>query len=127
MSEKSNKKISPSEAKILHVLWQKQPLSSKQIAEQLINESWSIVTTKTLINRLLKKGYLSYEKKGRQYLYYSTITKENYLKIENNNFIKRLYNGSLSGLFASFSEHEKISREELDKIKLIIEQIEDNT
>ncbi len=127
MSKKSNKKISPSEAKILHVLWQKQPVSSKQIAEQLINESWSLVTTKTLINRLLKKGYLSYEKKGRQYLYHSKITKENYLKIENNNFIKRLYNGSLSGLFASFSEHEKISREELDKIKLIIQQIEDNT
>jgi len=124
MKKDKEQRISQSEAKILHVLWHDQPLNGKDIAKYLIKESWSLVTIKTLINRLLKKGYLSFEKHGRQYLYRPTITKKEYLKTENSNFIKRLYNGSFSGLFAAFSEQEKLSNKELEEIKKIIKKME---
>ena len=124
---KNSKNISQSEAKIMHVLWQRQPLNGKQIAEYLADESWSLVTIKTLINRLLKKGFLSFEKQGRQYLYRTTLNKKEYLKTENNNFIKRLYNGSFSGLFAAFSEQEKLSQQEIDEIKRIIAKMEQDS
>ena len=118
------KSISESEAKILYVLWEKSPLEGMQIAERITNESWSFVTIKTLINRLLKKGFLSFTKQGRRYCYDTTITKSEYLENENKHFLQRMYNGSLSGLFASFSDHEKISKTELQEIKDIIKQME---
>jgi predicted transcriptional regulator len=120
----SNKSISQSEAKILKVLWQSSPLDGKQIAENLSHESWSYVTIKTLINRLLKKDYLSFVKEGRRYLYDTKITKKDYLQNENKQFLNSLYDGSLSNLFASFSEHEKISDNELQEIKDMIKQME---
>ena len=83
----NKKSISQSEAKILKVLWQSSPLDGKQIAEQLSHESWSYVTIKTLINRLLTKEYLSFVKEGRRYLYDATISKKDYLKSENKQFI----------------------------------------
>jgi len=113
-----------SEAKILAVLWQNQPLNGKQIAEELTEESWSYVTVKTLINRLLKKGFLNFEKQGRHYLYSTTLTKKDYLKRENKNFIERMYSGSFSGLFAAFTEHEHISEKELKEIKKMINEME---
>ena len=73
---------------------------------------------------MLKKGFLDFEKHGREYLYSTVISKEDYLKTENSNFIERMYNGSFSGLFASFSEQENISKKELDEIKQIIKQME---
>lgn len=123
----NSKSISQSEAKILHVLWHKQPLNGKQIAEQLASESWSYVTVKTLINRLLKKGFLDFDKQGRQYLYSTVISKNDYLKTENSSFIQRMYNGSFSGLFASFSEQENISKKELEEIKQMIKQMEQDS
>lgn len=123
----NKKSISQSEAKILKVLWQSSPLDGKQIAEQLSHESWSYVTIKTLINRLLTKEYLSFVKEGRRYLYDATISKKDYLKSENKQFINSLYDGSLSNLFASFSEHEKISDNELQEIKDMIKQMENES
>ena len=125
MSQKTNNQsISQSEAKILYVLWDESPLDGKQIAEKIKSETWSFVTIKTLINRLLKKGFLSYEKQGRRYLYQPTLSKSQYLKTENKQFLDRIYGGSLSGLFASFSEQEKISQNELEEIKQIIKKME---
>ena len=127
MSKKNNKQsISQSEAKILNILWDDSPLDGKQIAEKLKTTSWSFVTIKTLINRLLNKGFLSYEKEGRRYLYQSTISKKQYLKSENKQFLDRMYGGSISGLFASFSDHEKMSKDELEEIKSIISQMEND-
>ena len=127
MKDKKTYSISQSEAEVLHVLWKKSPQDGKQIAENINNKSWSFVTVKTLINRLLKKGFLSYEKQGRAFLYSPTISEEDYLKRENKQFLNRLYGGSLSGLFASFSEQEKISQKELEDIKAIIKQMEEDT
>lgn len=125
MSSKKNKiSISQAEAKILYILWDESPLDGKQIAQKILTESWSYVTIKTLINRLLNKGFLSYIKQGRRYLYQTTISKKQYLKSENQQFLQRMYEGSLSGLFASFSDHEKISKDELQEIKDIISQME---
>lgn len=125
MSNKNNNQsISQAEAKVLYILWDESPLDGKQIAEKLKTTSWSFVTVKTLINRLLNKGFLSFEKKGRRYLYQSTISKKQYLKTENKQFLDRIYGGSLSGLFASFSENEKISQSELKEIKQMINKME---
>jgi len=123
----NNKNISKSEAIILKILWQSSPLSAKEIADKVTNEQWSYVTIKTLINRLLQKKYLSFEKNGRKYLYKSTITKKEYTQTENKQFLERMYNGSFSGLFASFSDHEKISSEELKEIKLLIKEMEEKS
>lgn len=125
MNKENNKKsISESEAKILHVLWSESPLDGKQIAGKLKHETWSFVTVKTLINRLLQKGFLSFEKQGRRYLYQTKISKKQYLKRENKQFIDRIYGGSLSGLFASFSENEKINQKDLNEIKQLIKKME---
>jgi len=124
MKDKKSNSISQSEAEVLQVLWEKSPQDGKQIAANINNKSWSFVTVKTLINRLLKKGFLSYEKRGRAFLYSPTISEEDYLKRENKQFLNRLYGGSLSGLFASFSEQEEISPQELQDIKAIIKQME---
>ena len=121
---KNTNSISLSEAKVLSVLWQNHPLSAKHIAEKLTDESWTYVTIKTLINRLLKKGFLSFEKEGRQYLYSATITEKDYLKKENKSFVERMYAGSFSGLFAAFTQHEKISGQELKEIKKMISEME---
>jgi BlaI family penicillinase repressor len=56
-------KISESEWLVMRVLWSKSPLAAQEVFEQLeAATKWKPKTVKTLIDRLVKKGAVKYEK-----------------------------------------------------------------
>ena len=60
-------KISESEWQIMKLLWAKSPSTANEIVKALsATTAWKPKTIKTLINRLVKKQALGYEKKGRK-------------------------------------------------------------
>ncbi len=120
------KSISQSEAEVLKILWCNSPLDALQITTGINNPDWSPVTVKTLINRLLKKGYLGFSKQGRSYLYHPTITQKEYQQDENQSFITRMYNGKLSSLIAAFSNHENLNKNEIGEIRALLNSMEEN-
>lgn len=83
---------------------------------------WSAQTVKTLINRLLKKGIIDFEKEGRIYKYYPLISRGDYIRIENKSFLEKVYDGALSMLVSNFLEEESLSEKEIEKIQKILEK-----
>ncbi|HEX4044251.1 MAG TPA: BlaI/MecI/CopY family transcriptional regulator, partial [Gammaproteobacteria bacterium] len=62
---KKNPTISPSEFKVLEILWKFSPQSSSQIIDALKDtESWQDQTVKTLLSRLVSKKIISYKQEG---------------------------------------------------------------
>ena len=49
-------------------------------------KSWHEKTVKTLINRLVKKQALGFEKEQRRYLYFPLVEKQEYQKVESRRF-----------------------------------------
>jgi len=124
---KDDKVISPAELKVLDVLWENSPLSASQIVDALANiESWHSRTIKSLINRLLKKKAIGYKQDGNRYLYYPLLKKNEYLKSTSQSFIHRVFGGRISPLVAHFAKHEKISKEDIQELKAILEELESN-
>jgi BlaI family transcriptional regulator, penicillinase repressor len=122
-----NKTISPAELKVLIILWENSPLSASQIIEELEEvESWHNRTIKSLINRLLKKKAIGHKQDGNRYLYYPLLKKNEYLKTTSHGFIRRLFGGRISPLVAHFVKHEKISKEDMQELKNILEELESN-
>ncbi len=123
-----NQTISQAELVIMKMLWENSPLSAENIYHQineLIKErKWRKATVKTLINRLLKKGLISYEQQGRTYLYQPNIVKETYLADQNKSFLNDMYDGKLTDLMAAFTTQEKLSSSEINEIKKLIEGLE---
>ena len=63
--------ISNAELKVMQVLWQRQPLSANDVVAALADDKdWHEKTVKTLLNRLVSKGALGFDKDGRAYLAY---------------------------------------------------------
>ncbi|MFT6732577.1 MAG: BlaI family penicillinase repressor [Polaribacter sp.] len=117
--------ISDSEKLIMDCLWHSSPLSANQIIENLDKDlNWHDKTVKTLLNRLLKKEAIGFERKGRQYFYHPLLVEADYIEKATDRFVNRVFNGSVTSLVAAFAKKEKLSAHELSELKQLIEEIE---
>lgn len=118
-------RISEAESRVMDVLWEKEPLTAEEVAAALAGrEDWQEATIKTLLNRLLKKGAIAAERDGRRYLYRPLVQRAEYVHEESRSLLDRLYGGQVSALVAHFSRSEKLSRQEIDEIRALIEEID---
>lgn len=87
----------------------KSPEKYKDIIKILSTQKdWTEQTIKTLINRLLKKQAISFDKEGRIYIYYPLIKKEDNFKKERKSFLQKFYDGSLNAMFSNFIKDKEL-------------------
>lgn len=116
-------KISDGEYEIMKIIWKNNPIKSQKIVSEVaMYNDWSDKTIKTMINRLLKKEALGYKKDGKAYLYYPLIKEIDYKKMENQSFLKRVYNGSINAMFVHFIKDMKLSPQEIDELKNLLDE-----
>ena len=88
--------LSQTDWAILRTLWGYGDMSSKQIYLHLLPEkNWSISTVKTLVSRLVKKGYLSANGDNSLPIYSSVYTEEECIRSEMHHTILRIYGDTL--------------------------------
>jgi len=118
-------RISESEWLVMKELWRKHPQTSGEIVEALSGKTrWGVATIKTLINRLVTKQALGYDKVGREHHYHPLVMEADCAMEESRSFLKRVFDGSLSPMLASFLEREQLSAEDLSELKRILEDQE---
>ncbi|WP_144392097.1 BlaI/MecI/CopY family transcriptional regulator [Pleionea sediminis] len=119
--------ISESEFKVMRILWQQAPCSAKTVVSELEDSSdWKEKTIKTLLNRLLNKGIITYEKNGREYLYSPLIEQEQYQKEASKNFLSQVFDGKLSAFVSQFAKKETLSTDEIKQLKKVIKELEND-
>lgn len=70
-------KISDAEWEIMRVVWTNQPVTSREITQVLSEKmDWKAATIKTLIGRLVDKGFVSTVADGKRFLYSAVISEE---------------------------------------------------
>ncbi|GAA4343008.1 BlaI/MecI/CopY family transcriptional regulator [Kangiella taiwanensis] len=114
-------RVSEAEKSVMDVLWQESPLSSVEVVEKLQSQEWSEKTVKTFLNRLVKKGVVSFEKDGRRYLYSPAIEREEFLADESEGFLDKVFKGNMKELLATFVENKQLSQNELDYLKGLLD------
>jgi|TARA_Y100000385_G_scaffold131245_1_gene136563 BlaI family penicillinase repressor len=114
--------ISESEWAVMEVIWNAdRTITSQEIITGLITDySWSDGTIKTLINRLLKKGVIGFEKLDRRYLYYANLEKEKWVQEESKAFLKKIFQGKAMSMVAHFIKEKRFSAEELHDLEKLI-------
>ena len=113
--------ISKSELSVMQVLWQRQPLSANDVVTALGNDKdWHEKTVKTLLNRLVTKGAVSFEKDGRAYLYSPVLQQADYQMKESQSFIQRVFSGRIAPLVAGFAQQDKLAKQDIAELKQLI-------
>jgi len=114
-------KISDAEFEVMKIVWSRSPLTSQEVIDALKDgQDWMPATIKTLINRLLKKGALAYEKVGKNYLYRPALSKEECVRAESSTFLDKVFDGALGPLLLHFAKRSDLSEKELEKLKRIL-------
>jgi BlaI family penicillinase repressor len=108
---------------VMQVLWTEPELTADAVIERLRGEAaWSDRTVRTLINRLLQKKALQYEKEGRKYRYQPAVSQEQCVKEERRSFIQRVYGGTVTPMLAAFIEEAPLSPEEVEELKRMLDR-----
>ena len=118
--------ISEAESVVMEVLWGRSPPGSDEVVAALSARSdWAEPTIKTLLNRLLKKGAIQAERDGRRYLYSPVLTRESWVASQSEGVLERLFGGRVAPLVAHFSERGKLSQDDIDELKRLVGEIDD--
>lgn len=120
-------KINPTaaELEILNVLWVKQPLTVKQIHAQLAGmKDVGYTTTLKIMQNMYGKGLLSREPNGKSHLYTAVFKKEETRGKLLDRFLASTFSGSASSLVMQLLGNKKTSKSEMEEIKRIIQQME---
>ncbi len=125
--QKPKPDISNAEFDVLDALWEGSPATSNEVIFRLNKrKDWHEKTVKTLLGRLVKKEVVGFEKAQRQYLYYPLIAREDYTKKEASSFVSRLFKGKVAPLVAGFANDNSLSQQDIDELKALIKEWEND-
>ena len=110
--------IFESEYRFCLILWEHEPVSSGELVK-LCEKSlqWKKSTTFTVIRRLCDRGVI----KNENSVVTSLVSREQVQRKESRDFVDKTFDGSLPGFIAAFTSGKKLSREEADELKALID------
>ena len=118
-----NVKLFDSELKIMSVLWKEGDSTAKHISDVLKEETgWNVNTTYTLIKRCIKKGAI--ERSEPNFMCRALIPQEDVQAAETKELINKVYDGSEDKLFAALLGKKSLSKEQIEKLKQIVKEME---
>lgn len=117
-------KPTDAELEILHVLWTSGPSTVRQVHESL-SQSRDIgyTTALKLMQIMHEKGLLTREEANRSHTYVAAVTEEETQRGLVDRFVETAFRGSASKLVMQLLGQHKASRQELDEIKKLLNQI----
>ncbi len=107
------------EMKFADIIWENEPIASGELvklSEQKLN--WKKSTTYTILKRLCEREIFQ----NVDGVVSSLISKEQFQLKKSEEFLEENYGGSLPSFVAAFASRKKLSREEIDSLRKIIEE-----
>ena len=115
--------ISDAEWLVIAVLWSRPGLTADEVIAALDGQvTWNARTVRTLINRLLRKKTLRYEKAGRKYHYFPIVSREQCVRQERRSFVRRVYGGTVAPMLAAFIEEAELSPEDIRGLQRMLDE-----
>lgn len=113
----ANMKLGVVESRFADIIWQREPLHSRELAEVCAEElGWKRPTTYNVLRKLCDKGIFRNE--GGTVT--SVLSRKEYYGIQGENFVEEEFQGSLPAFVAAFTARKKLSDQEIDELIDII-------
>lgn len=112
-------KIFDAELRFMNIIWDKEPIKSTELVS-IANEElgWKKSTTYTVIRRLCERGVI----KNKNTRIQSLVNREQVMRSETQEHIGKIYSGSLKLFLTTFLKREKLSREEIEELRKIVDE-----
>ena len=113
-------KLFDSEAKVMEIIWDKGPLSAKEISLMAADSiGWNKNTTYTVIKKLEAKGFIRRDDPG--FICTPLVSQSEMQKKEATTLLNKVFGGSRKALFSALLEDEQLSENEINELRKLID------
>lgn len=113
------------EERIMMIFWKLKKAFVKDVLAELPDEPKPPYNTISSVARILAgKGYLKFKAYGKTYEYYPAVSQAQYRKLKFTKILSGYFGNSPSSLLSFMIKEENLSKDEIDKLKEIINKIE---
>lgn len=106
------------ESRFADLIWTHEPLASKDLIKMAEKElNWKSTTSYTVLKRLCDRGIFQLRDKTVT----SLISREDFYGMKSEQFVEETFDGSLPAFIAAFGTRKKISEEEAEELKKLID------
>ncbi len=119
--------LTQAEWSVMECLWEAGPLTGRKVTQYMEKHcGWSRSTTLTLLGRLEHKGAIeSVAAESGPKVFSPLLGREDAALRETEDFLSRVYQGSLSLMVNSLTKKQAISREELMELHELLKGLEE--
>lgn len=118
--------LTPTEWHLMECLWEKSPRTGREAVEYLENSvGWSRSTTLTMLRRMTEKGAIRCGEEDGVKVYEPLIQKEEAMLHETDDFLSRVYKGSVSMMMSAITRKQDLSQKEIDELYAILRKAEE--
>ncbi len=122
MPRKKSPILTEAELRLMEVLWDKGSATVHQLLEALTRKpALAYNSVLTTIRILEKKGYVQHIKDGRAHIYLPLIGRQEATRFEIRNLVNRFFGNSHEALVLNLLEDKSIGREELQRVRQLLE------
>lgn len=114
----SDLRMGTAEARFADIIWEKEPITSGQLAKLGLAEfNWKKTTSHTVLKRLCERGLF----KNEGGLVTSLISRDEYYARHSEAYVQETFGGSLPAFLAAFGTRKQLSDSEVDELKQLID------
>ena len=119
----SKKSLTKTEWSIMKICWEKGEVTARTIYDESLKEKTrGYQSVKTMLDRLVNKGYLNRKKFGPIWLYKPTVSRAKVLGSAIDSFVNTVLDNTFTPLLAHFAKKENLSHEEIEALKKLIKK-----
>jgi predicted transcriptional regulator len=121
--------IANAEMAVMNLLWESDRLTAREIREKLYPDAGKAQhgTVQRLLQRLEDKGYVERDRSLPVHFFSAALSRQTYAGMQLESLAETLTAGSFAPLITHLVEQKKISREEIDRIRAILDEEEESS
>ena len=118
-------RLTEAEWSVMECLWTHSPLTGREAVAQLKERcGWSRSTTLTLLRRLEEKGAVSADPADPVKRFRPLIRRADAAAQETEDFLGRVYHGSVSMMVSALTKKEALPQSEIDELYALLQELE---
>lgn len=111
-------KLGPVESRFADIIWCHEPLHSRELVALCQQElNWKKPTTYTVLRKLCQRGIFQ----NAEGMVSSLISRQEFYARQSEQFLQESFDGSLPAFLAAFTARKKLSRQEVEEIRRMID------
>lgn len=121
------RKLGTMQLQIMQVLWRLRRATARQITDEMNRDARTVTahsSVQTMLRELEAKGVAAHDVEERTFIFYPLYEEEEITAMATQDLLATLFGGSVYGMVAHLLQQERLSPEEIARLRALIDEEE---